>query len=483
MSEKKYIAVAIPYVNAKPHLGHMLEFFYADVLARYYRSRGYDVKFVCGTDEHGQKNVRIAEEKGITPQEHVDRMSQVYRDFFKLLNFSIDDFIRTSEQRHEISTQAFWKKIMESGDIEKGEYEGLYCVGCEAFKTEKDLVDGKCPDHQKEPEQIQEENYFFRLSRYQDRLLQFYEENPDFVIPKSKYNEMKELVKRGLEDLSISREKEKLSWGVPVPDDEDQVMYVWFEAVQYYLTAAEYARNDEEFKQWWPVDMHIIGKDINRFHSVIWPAMLMAAGIELPKHVGVHGFVNVSGQKMSKTLGNVVDPVELIDRFGLEPVRYFFMREIAFYHDGDYSDERFLERYSADLANGLGNLTSRVTNMIEKFGNGSVEAIPRDKKFGSKEKEAYNQAMEKLQFEKALEQIWNIIDDSNEYIEQQKPWELAKNDSQQLQTVLQHLLYALQIVQDQLIPFMPETAEKIRAAIEAESVTKIEPLFPRLEDV
>ncbi|MBI2411139.1 MAG: methionine--tRNA ligase [Candidatus Kerfeldbacteria bacterium] len=479
-NRKKYITLAIPYVNAKPHIGTAIEMLYGDVLARYYRQEGYAVQFVSGTDEHGQKVERTAVEKGMTAQAYVDNMSASFQELITAWNISIDDFIRTTQPRHQETAQALWRKIVESGDVEKGTYEGWYCIGCEAFKTEKELVDGNCPIHLKPVQHTQEENYFFCFSRYQNRLLEWYEAHPDFVVPKAKFREMKELVKNGLEDVSISREKEQLSWGIPVPGDDTQVMYVWFEALMNYLSVIDYGRNKETFAKWWPADIQIVGKDINRFHSVLWPAMLMAAGVSLPCAVGVHGFITVNGQKMSKSLGNIIDPIELTNQYGVEPVRYFLMREIAFDSDGDFSHHRLQQRYSSELANGLGNLLSRVTNMVEKYFDGKLEAIPAIEKFGESQKTAYHEAFAQLAFHAALDAVWSVVDSANEYIEQQKPWVLAKSDHQQLQIVLQHLLFCLELIAEWLVPFMPETAAVITNAIEAEHIDKAEPLFPRL---
>lgn len=478
--KKYYIPVAIPYANGKPHLGHAIEAVYADVLARHYRNEGAEVFLSMGMDEHGQKIVRTAEGNGTTPQEHVDSIAESFVELFTKLEITNDDFIRTSQERHHASAQVFWQRAMESGDIEKDVYEGLYCVGCEAYKTEKDLIDGKCPDHQVEPEQVREENYFFRLSRYQDRLLEWYESNPDFVIPKAKFNEMKELVKNGLEDIPVSREKSKLSWGVPVPGDEDHVMYVWFDALVNYLSVIGFGdeARGKEVEKWWPADMHIIGKDINRFHSILWPAMLMAAGIPLPHHIGVHGHVTVGGQKMSKSVGNVIDPLELIEQYGAEPVRYYFLREIPFSNDGDFSYERLREIYTAHLANGLGNLVSRVTNMIEKYCDGVLTSQP----LAGKEYTAPSKEIEQLEFHKALENIWKVVTDANELIEEKKPWELAKSNNEELNILLAHLLYCLEFICAALQPYMPETAKKIGESISGDKIVKAQPLFPRLEE-
>jgi methionyl-tRNA synthetase len=466
--QKHYIATAIPYVNAKPHIGTALEFVYADVYARYLRQHGDEVRFVTGTDEHGQKIANTAQERRMTPQEHVDDMSQHFYAALEALGVVSDDFVRTTEERHRDMAQDVWKKLVASGDLEKREYEGLYCVGCEAFKMEKELVDGKCPDHGKEPELIREENYFFKLSGSTDFLLGLYEQQPNFVVPTSRFNEIREMVKGGLEDISVSRSAEKMSWGIPVPGDDSQVMYVWFEALLNYLTAADGR---------WPADVIFVGKDINRFHSIIFPAVLKAAGLDIPRQIAAHGFITAEGKKMSKSIGNVIDPIEVTEKYGTEPVRYFLMREIPFDRDGDFSDSRFREVYQSELANGIGNLLSRVTNMVEKYFDGKLEADHIDM-----DSSAYHDAMKTYQFHNAVAVFSAVVSDANELIEQKKPWELAKTDEESLKVVLRSLLGYLKVAGELLEPFMPETAQIIIAAVTAEQVSKSKPLFPRLEE-
>ncbi len=481
MSQQFYLTTSIPYVNGDPHIGHAIEFVFADVVARYHRSRGEDVLFVTGTDEHGQKVLRSAEAAGVSPEQQAKQKAGNFKRLLEAYNCEYDDFIRTTEERHYKSAQLFWEKMLATGDIEKDVYEGLYCVGCEANKTEKDLVDGRCPNHNKEPEPVREENYFFRLSRYTDRLLEHYKNNPDFITPSYRMKEMAALISSGLEDVSISRERSKLSWGVPVPNDDEQVMYVWFEAVMNYVSAVGHGTDEAQFARWWPADLHVIGKDINRFHTVLWPAMLMAAGLELPKQVGVHGFITVDGKKMSKSLGNVIDPFELVEQYGAEPVRYFLMREIQFKDDGDFSYERFEARYQADLANGVGNLLSRVSNMVEKYFAGELESIPEVSDYGQDQAERYHQAMNNLEFHKALDVVWEVVDEANEYIEQERPWELAKENTDRLRIVLSQLLFALGLVAQWLGPVMPQTAGAMRHVLEQRPIAKAEPLFPRLD--
>jgi methionyl-tRNA synthetase len=469
-------------VNANPHIGFAMELLYADVLARYHKQQGYTVAFSTGTDEHGQKVADTAAKLGRTPQEHTDELSQAFRDISGPLSIESTDFIRTTEERHTRAAQLFWEKAVAAGDITKGSYTGLYCVGCESFKTEKELLEGKCPIHLTAPQEVREENYFFHLSKYGERLLAYYHDHPDFVIPEYRLHEMEEIIRSGLEDISISREKAKLSWGVPVPGDDSQVMYVWFEALLNYLTVCGYGENGHDAMIGWPADYIIVGKDINRFHSIIFGAMLMSAGIPLPKHIGVHGFITVDGQKMSKSLGNVINPLDIVKQYGTEPTRYYLLREIPFTSDGDFSHARFTERYNADLANALGNLCSRVTNMVEKYFDGVLEPKPATEGYGTDERAAYENAMEQLHFSRALEATWKLVYEANEYIEQHKPWALAKTDMDALKAVLQHLLYTLDVVSELLSPFMPGTAQKITHSINAERITKSEPLFPKLTD-
>lgn len=477
-----FIPTSIPYVNGAPHLGHALEFVYADVLSRWHRGHARNVWFSTGTDEHGQKVARKAEERGMTPQEHVDDMVVGFKNLLFALNISHDDFIQTTEERHESTAQLVWSAIQEKGDIYKDTYEGVYCVGCEAYKTEKELNEnGECPIHLTAPEKLTEENYFFRLSAYSEQLAEWFDGVEGNVVPVHRKNEMREIITGGLEDVAISREKEKMSWGVAVPDDDTQVMYVWFEAVINYLSTVGYP-DGELLDTAWPVDTHIIGKDINRFHSIMWPVMLLALGLELPRRIAVHGFISVDGHKMSKSLGNVIDPFDLIERYGgPDPVRYLLMREVPYMGDGDLNMERLDALYGAHLANGVGNLLSRITNMCERYFDGAVAAIPHMEGYGDEQHARYEQQVEGLEFHSALESVWSIVDDANEYIEQKKPWELAKEDMDELKVVLQHLVFAMNWIGEHLQPFMPATAEIILAAMNAERIEKSLPLFPRLE--
>jgi len=507
--EKFYLTTAIPYANASPHIGFALELLYTDVMARYQRMLGKDVYFLTGADVHGQKMFKTAKESNIPVEELAAKNSAEFENLDDRWNITNNDFIRTSEKRHEDRAQEFWKAAEKSGDIYKKKYSGLYCVGCEAFKTEKDLVDGKCPDHHKEPELLEEENYFFKLSKYQEPLEFLFEKNKDFVYPESRYNEMYNVLKNGLEDISISRSKDKLPWGIPVPGDKTQVMYVWFDALTNYVTALGYSEDEKLLKKYWPADAHVIGKEINRFHSLLWPAMLMSAGLELPKNIAVHGWMTVDGQKMSKTIGNVIDPMEIVAKYPLESVRYFLMREIPFDNDGDYSDAKFKERFNADLANGLGNLTNRVLSMVVKYCDGKVPQVEEknDKliKYLSDDIwPTYRKFMDVWRFDRALETVSKFITHCDQMISDQKPWTRAKEGKMsEVSDLLYHLCESLRHIAVMIYPVMPETSEKILIQLgldpakenakkldELQSwveltvgnkIGELQPLFPRLE--
>lgn len=457
---KFYITTAIAYANASPHIGFALELLYADVLARYHRLRGSDVYFLTGTDEHGQKIWRAAQALSLPPKKFTDQVSAKVQFLADRLNITNDDFIRTTETRHKKAAVHFWKAVKDAGYIYKKKYSGLYCVGCEAFITDKELVEGKCPNHNLLPEKISEENYFFKLSAFNKQLLAFFKKNPKFVIPRDKYNEMLAILKSGLEDTSISRSRKHLPWGIPVPGDKSQVMYVWFDALTNYISALGYgSKPSSPFRKYWPADVHIIGKEINRFHSLLWPAMLLAAKLPLPAQIAVHGWMTNEGQKMSKTLGNVVNPMELIDKYGSETVRYYLMREMAFGNDGDFSLRRLEERYTADLANGLGNLVARVLTMTEKYFDGRVPLPKRGR--ATPTWRSYELNMNELRFADALKDVWDLISWCDRFINEEAPWQLAKIDRHRLNHVLYTLLEALRHIALMLWPFMPETAEKI----------------------
>ncbi len=466
--DKFYITTAIPYANADPHIGFALELLYTDVMARYQRLLGKDVYFLTGTDEHGQKMLHTAKEAGKSVEDFAAEKSAQYQLLADAWNITNDDFIRTTEERHVAGAQEFWQKSMANGDIYKKTYTGLYCVGCEAFKLEKDLVDGKCPDHKTTPETVSEENYFFKLSKYQKPLETLFKKQPDFVYPESRYNEAHNMLKKGLEDISISRTKEKLSWGVPVPGDDSQVMYVWFDALTNYITALGWGSKENKlFKKYWPADAHVIGKEINRFHSLLWPAMLLSVDVDLPKQIAVHGWITVDDQKMSKSIGNVINPLELTAKYPLEAVRYFLMREIQFDNDGDFSYAKFNERYQADLANGLGNLTNRILVMVEKYCDSVIpEATKADKEIVHYLTETislvYNTAMTDWRFDRALESVWKFITYCDHMISEKQPWAMMKAGKEdEVKNLLHHLTEALRHVAVMIWPIMPETSEKL----------------------
>lgn len=514
--KKFYITTAIDYVNARPHIGHALEKVQTDALARYHRLLGEDVFFLTGADENAQKNVLAAEEAGVPVKEFIDQNVACYKKMLELLNISNNDYIRTTgQQKHWPGAQKLWQECEKSGDIYKKKYKGFYCVGCEAFLTEKDLKDGLCPEHLKAPEKVSEENYFFRLSKYQDKLKKIIEKNELKIVPDKRKNEILSFVKSGLEDLSISRPKERMKgWGVPVPSDDSQIIYVWMDALANYVTALGYGTKDDKlFQKYWPADVHVIGKGINRFHSVYWPAFLLSAGIELPKTIFVHGYLTIDGQKISKTLGNIIDPIELVKKYGADPVKYFLLREFSSFDDGDFTYERFEQRYDSDLAKGLGNLVARVLTMVEKYCDSKVPKIDKDPDSHPLrvDEKIYNwkkawQDMDKylasFQFNEALSSIWKFITEADKYIEQNKPWNLAKTGkTEELNWVLYGLLDAIHQLSWQIYPFMPETALKVAQTLKIEKllssnplnkdswtniqsgieIEKIESLFPKLQ--
>ena len=474
-----YITTAIPYVNAKPHIGFALELVQADVVARYQRQLlGKDnVRFLTGTDENALKNVQAAEKEGRPTSEYVAEMSERFRSLTQGLNISNDDFIRTTEERHVRGATKLWQSCRPE-DIYKKSYSGLYCVGCEQYYTEDELEDGLCPDHNVKPEMVAEENYFFKLSSYQGRLEQLIASDEFKIIPESRKNEMLAFIRRGLEDFSISRSRTRAKdWGVPVPGDATQVMYVWFDALSNYLNALGYADRGELWQDFWAKGarkLHVIGKGITRFHCIYWPAMLLSAGLPLPNEIFVHGYVTVDGQKISKSLGNTVDPVELVNKYGAEPVRYYLLREIPAWEDGDYSEAKFKQRYESDLANGLGNTFSRVTNMVEKYGLPAADSakVPPER--------AVQHDIDNFQFDVALGKIFGFLRTIDQEIEQTKPWQLAKEGNEnKVQELLKGWVQELRQVGQMLAPFMPETSKKITEALAAERITKAEPLFPR----
>lgn len=460
---KFYITAAIPYVNAAPHIGHALEVAQADVIARYHREKGEDVFYLTGTDENSLKVLQAAEKAGIPTKQFADECSKVWKEFYTAYNISFDIFKRTTEADHIQSAQDLWKRCNENGDIYKKQYQGLYCVACELFYTPEELDEkGECRYHPGRPlEEVKEENYFFRLSKYQDQLLKLIESDEYKIVPNQRKNEALGFIKQKLADFSISRStKRSRGWGVPVPGDSEQIMYVWFDALNVYRSGA---------LTHWPADLHVVGKDIMRFHAVYWPAILLSAKLPLPKELLVHGFVTLNGQKMSKTLGNVVDPIELVKKYGLDAVRYYLLREIPSTDDGDFSEEKFKTRYNADLANGLGNYTARVLTLARKAGILSfVKGVPEGR--GISEEVAKAIADRKLH--EALAIIWRHISEGDQYINSKKPWEMETGSAEQKE-VMEHCVSILDSVAIALKPFLPATSE----AILARPTTS---LFPRL---
>ncbi len=465
-------------MNGDPHLGHAMEFLYADILARQARKRGAPVIFSTGTDEHGSKVAEKAAELKLTPQELVDKMSQKFRDLQKELNISNDRFIRTTDAAHEQRAQIIWKNLAK--DIYKGSYVGMYCTGCESFVTEAVAKENKgiCPHHNKPYEKIQEDNYFFRLSNYAPQILKAIESGSFRIVPATRKHEILQVIKDGLEDVSISRPKEKVAWGIPVPSDPSQVMYVWFEALMNYITVLGYPEH-ADFKKFWPANVQVIGKDILRFHAAIWPGMLLGLGLPLPKTLYVHGFVGVNGEKMSKSLGNSISPHAIIDKWGADVFRYFFARHIPSYEDGDFTWERIEDAYNNELANELGNAVQRTVVMIQKNLNGIVGDIPSANHDVAK----YEAALEDCKFDRALDEVWEQVRGLNQYIDEEKPWELAKSgDLEHLREVLAYQVSCLLEIANMLEPFMPDTASKIIYVFNEGVVRPLEgTLFPRTD--
>jgi len=475
MTKKKYyLTTAIPYVNARPHIGHALEYIIADAIHRFYELAGYDVYFVSGADENAIKNVQAAEAAGVAPKKFLDKYSKIFADLYKLLGADLDEFRRgTDEKKHWPGVQKLWKLADKKGDIYKKKYKGFYCVGCASFKTKKDLVDGKCPDHDIKPDLVEEENYFFRLSKYQDKLLNLIESDEYKIFPKKRKNEVLSFIKQGLEDFSISRSNERARGiGVPVPGDDSQKIYVWFDALTIYMTGVGWGYDEKLWRRWWPADLHIIGKDIIRFHAVYWPAMLLSAGFSLPKNLLVHGFITSGGRKMSKSLGNVVDPYKIIEKYGVEPLRYFLLSQIPTLDDGDFTIERFEQVYQADLANGLGNLVARVMQLAQTH---LKQGVRPERAESPRE---YTNAIENFEINRALDYIWNQIRALDRNINETEPFRLIKDDPETGRKVVSDLTQELYLIGRLLNPFMPETSAKIKEAVVVNK--KPETLFPRI---
>lgn len=474
-SGKFFISTAIDYVNAAPHLGHAFEKIQADVVARYNRLSKKEVFFLSGSDENSLKNVQAAKTQNIPTKELVDKNSDKFYQLKKALNLSYDDFIRTTQERHIKGAQKLWLSCQK--DIYKKKYQGLYCVGCEEFYKESELEDGLCPEHQKKPELIEEENYFFRLSKYQKQLKELVKKDEIQIIPQTRKNEVLSFINQGLEDICISRSAERAGgWGIEVPGDSSQIIWVWLDALSNYINVLGYSQDSKKYQDFWQENnnkVHVIGKGILRFHAVYWPAFLLSAGLALPKTIFVHGYITADGQKMSKSLGNVIDPFELIDKYGTDSVRYFLLREVSPVEDGDFSYQKLEERYNADLASGIGNLTARVVTLAKNDNQAKITNA-KLKKIISETKKEYDKLLEEFKFNEVLEKVWQLISFCDKYIEEKKPWE--KSEKQEL--VINDLLFSLENIAQMLEPFLPETSEKILQQIKTK---KSQPLFPRID--
>jgi methionyl-tRNA synthetase len=470
-----YLTTPIYYVNSTPHIGHAYTTIAADVLVRHQRQRGQDTFFLTGVDEHASKVARVAAEQGLAPKEYADRIVEAWRELPRRLGATNDFFIRTTDDGHKRFVQEFLQRIYDNGDVYQDVYAGLYCVGCEAFKTEAELVDGKCPEHGIEPEWIEERNWFFRLSAYQEPLLRLYDERPDFVLPSFRFNEARSFIAGGLQDFSISRAGQP--WGVPIPWDPDQVAYVWADALVNYLSALTYARPGEDLRErFWPSVRHLLGKDILRFHCVYWPAMLLAAGYDVPQQLFVHGYLLLDDRKISKTLGNVVDPLDLIDVYGSDAVRFWSLRAVSFGQDGSASVDGLHERYERELANDLGNLLSRTTAMIARYRDGSVPASARSDSpvaaLISGLADDLAGRLDRYDLTGALERIWEVVRGLNRYVESQAPWQLAKHEGggRALDETLYDLAEGLRVVAVALAAYVPDTSAGILTALGADPV-------------
>ncbi len=510
-----YITTSIAYANAAPHMGHAYEAFLADAIARYKRMEGFDVFFLTGTDEHGVKISRAAERGGLGPQAFVDKNAKEFADFYASLGVSYNEFIRTSDKEwHWPGANALWKKLSDAGDIYKSKYVGLYCIGCESFITPKDLTEGLCPNHNTAPEKIEEENWFFRLSKYAEQVKALIQNDELRIVPETRKHEILSLFNEAVPDISFSRPEGIIPWGVPVPGDAGQVMYVWCDALANYISALGYGSGDEEkFSKFWPADVHVIGKDILRFHALFWPAMLLSAGLSLPREILVHGFITSEGKKMSKSIGNIIDPKEYIEKHGQNALRGYFARDISPFEDGDFTEAKFLESYNANLANGLGNLVSRVVKMAADYFGGDIKhhpeiGAPLKRRFetasGTEDVDGsplpfvvsseilpkYREHMDNYEIHKAAETVWGLMKRMDGYVTDYEPYRLIKTDKDKTEAVLWNLLYGIHHVAIMLYPMMPDASDKIREIVGAKILENGEPesfavkpvsspLFPR----
>lgn len=479
---KFYITNAIPYVNAKPHIGHALEFVQSDTIARYHRIIGDDTLLLCGGDENAIKNVQAAEKAGKPIQEFIDTNTKLFEELAQKLHVQFDIFQKGSDAKHYSSSQKLWELCNANGDIYKKSYTGFYCVGCELFYEHNELDEnGQCFEHPgKKLEQVSEENYFFKLSKYQNQIIELITDGKLSIIPDVRNNEALAFLGKGLKDISISRSNERAkNWGVPVPNDETQRMYVWFDALNIYQSGVGFASDEQLYKKWWPADVHVIGKGILRFHAIYWIAFLLSAKLELPKSIFVHEYITVNGQKMSKTLGNVIDPITFIKKYGADALRYYFLRYISPFSDGDFSETKFKEAYNADLANGLGNLIARVAKLCETTKYQQMGSENRDSTH-LMHVEAYSEAFSKFRFHDGLAIVWEKIGKLDKFINEEKPWELLKDNNSKLKSILAHAVDQIQEISVLLEPFMPETAKKIQQQFKGPEIVSTNPLFPRL---
>src|SRR3989338_839475 len=482
---KFYITTPIYYPNADLHMGHAYTTTLCDILARYNRIMGDETRFLSGTDDHAFKVAQVAKKQGLDAKDYVKQQGERFKSLFSKLGVELDDFIQTSDEiRHWPGAIEIWKRIAKNGDLEKRSYKGLYCTGCESFKKTEDLVSGKCPDHDLVAQEIEEENYFFKLSKYGDKIKKAIESDELKIIPETRKNEILALIDRGLEDVSFSRPNKSMPWGIPVPSDDSQTMYVWCDALTNYITSLGFGTSDDSnYKKFWPADVHMMGKDILRFHAAIWPAMLLSANLPLPKSLFVHGFITSGGRKMSKTIGNVIDPLIVIEEYGVDALRYFLAREISPFEDGDFTIERFKEAYNANLANGLGNLASRIMKMAEVNLDRPVSIFEPQgeasgKSGGRAFKSEFTELMNNYELQKACDYIWQEIGRLDSLIQSSQPFKLIKSEPEKGRELIQELVISLYTIARMLNPFLPATSRAIKEAVR-ENKAFIEPLFPR----